>query len=434
MVSAFDRHLDAFRGYQATPWGRLRYEQVAANLGRHLPDRPSLAVLDVGGGNGLDAVRLAALGHRVTIVDMSRASLDEAMALAAAHGCADSIETRCADIADLTAVAVCDSYDVVMAHNVLQYAPRRAEALESMVSVLRPGGLLSVLVPNPASDPLTAAVRRGELDEAVRLLDAATRTSVTYDTEIDAVTATELAAELVAAGLGRPVRYGVRAVCDLISDDDAKHDPQFFAELLRLENLLADRHPYVETARFAHLIAAKPEATLPDSVADLEARRVPMDLAGYERRVRAEQCFVCAFLAGEPGYEHHTVFDDGEHVAFLNRYPTLPAYVLVVPRRHVEDVVGDLTTEQYLRLQSVVHRIARAVAAVTNPERTYVMSLGAKLGNAHVHWHIAPLPPGVPYACQQLYAVDASNGILDYNDTEMTQFATRIRAALADDS
>ncbi|MBF6341612.1 methyltransferase domain-containing protein [Nocardia abscessus] len=433
MVSAFDRHLDAFRGYQATPWGRLRYEQVAANLGRHLPNRP-LAVLDVGGGNGLDAVRLAALGHRVTVVDTSRASLEEAAALAEAHGCAQLIETRLAGAADLTEMAPRESFDVVIAHNVLQYVPHRAEALGAMASVLRPGGLISVLVPNPASDPLTAAVRRGELDEAVRLLDAATRTSVTYDTEIDAVTATELAAELVAAGLGRPVRYGVRAVCDLISDDDAKHDPRFFAQLLRLENLLADRHPYVETARFAHLIAAKPEATPPDNVADLEPRRVPMDLAGYERRVRAEQCFVCAFLAGEPGYEHHTVFDDGEHVAFLNRYPTLPGYVLVVPRRHVEDVVGDLTTEQYLRLQSVVHRVARAVAAVTNPERTYVMSLGAKLGNAHVHWHIAPLPPGVPYAHQQLYAVDAANGILDYSDAEMTQFATRIRAALADDS
>ena len=317
MVSAFDRHLDAFRGYQATPWGRLRYEQVAANLARHLPDRP-MTVLDMGGGNGLDAVRLAALGHRVTIVDMSRASLEEAIALAAAHGCAELVETRRAYIADLNAVAARDSFDMVMAHNVLQYVPDRPEALASMVSVLRPGGLLSVLVPNPASDPLTAAVRRGELDEAVRLLDAATRTSVTYDTEIDAVTATELAADMVAAGLGRPVRFGVRSVCDLISDDDAKHDPDFFAQLLRLENLLADRYPYVETARFAHLIAAKPEATSPDGVADLEARRMPMDMAGYERRVRSQQCFVCAFLAGEPGYEHHTVFDDGEHVAFLN--------------------------------------------------------------------------------------------------------------------
>ena len=31
-------------------------------------------------------------------------------------------------------------------------------------------------------------------------------------------------------------------------------------------------------------------------------------------------------------------------------------------------------------------------------ERLYLLSLGSHQGNAHVHWHIAPLPPGVPYA------------------------------------
>ncbi|MFI5783320.1 methyltransferase domain-containing protein [Nocardia sp. NPDC051570] len=429
MVSAFDRHLDAFRSYQETPWGRLRYEQVTTNLARHLPDRP-LKVLDVGGGNGLDALQLAGQGHQVTIVDPSQASLDEAATLAASHGCAERIQTCLADIEALPDVAAGDSFDLVMAHNVLQYVPDQAEALAATVRVLAPGGVLSVLVPNPVSDPLIAAVRRGELAEAIRLLDAPTRASLTYDVEVEVVTATELAADMVTAGMGRPARYGVRAVCDLISDDEAKHDPRFFAELLRLENLLADRHPYLETARFAHLIAEKPPAA-PQISARLDRRRVPMDMADYDRRVRSQQCFVCSFLAGEPGYAHHTVFDDGEHVGFLNRYPTLPGAVLVVPRRHVEDVVSDLTTEQYLRLQSAVHRVARAVAAVMDPERTYVMSMGAKLGNAHVHWHIAPLPPGIPYAHQQFHAVDAANGILDYDDTEMTQFATQIRAALA---
>lgn len=83
-----------------------------------------------------------------------------------------------------------------------------------------------------------------------------------------------------------------------------------------------------------------------------------MDLVGYARRVRDGPCFVCAFLAGEPGYEHVLLYDDGAHVAFLNRYPTLPGYALVAPRRHVEDVVGDLTPTEYLAMQAVVHRIA----------------------------------------------------------------------------
>ena len=44
--------------------------------------------------------------------------------------------------------------------------------------------------------------------------------------------------------------------------------------------------------------------------------RVPFDVADYERRVRAGGCFICGFLAGEPGMEHEELlYDDGRHVA-----------------------------------------------------------------------------------------------------------------------
>lgn len=155
-----------------------------------------------------------------------------------------------------------------------------------------------------------------------------------------------------------------------------------------------------------------------------------MDLAEYERRVRAGPCFVCAFLAGEPGYEHVLVYEDEAHVAFLSRYPTLYGYTLVVPRRHVEDVVRDLTSLEYLALQAVVYRVARAVAEVASPERTYLLSLGSMQGNAHVHWHVAPLPVGVPYERQQYHAVMAENGVLRCSPGELEELGVRIKAAL----
>jgi diadenosine tetraphosphate (Ap4A) HIT family hydrolase len=66
--------------------------------------------------------------------------------------------------------------------------------------------------------------------------------------------------------------------------------------------------------------------------------RVPFDAAAYERRVRAGGCFICAIVAGEPRMEHEELlYDDGLHVAFLSRYPTVRGYALVAPRRHVEE-------------------------------------------------------------------------------------------------
>jgi len=160
--------------------------------------------------------------------------------------------------------------------------------------------------------------------------------------------------------------------------------------------------------------------------------RVPFDIAAYEQRVKSGGCFVCGFLDGVPGSEHEVLYDDGDHVAFLGRYPTLRGHTLVVPRRHVEDVIRDLTPDEYLALQAVVHNVARAINEVLPTERTYVLSLGSMQGNMHVHWHIAPLPPGVPYEQQQYHALMAENGVLSQTPQETTALGAAIRAALAD--
>ncbi|MFU8875724.1 HIT family protein, partial [Micromonospora sp. SL4-19] len=140
---------------------------------------------------------------------------------------------------------------------------------------------------------------------------------------------------------------------------------------------------------------------------------------------------IACTLASDTPVGRRSKYDDGTHVAFLNRYPTLRGCALVVPRRHVEDVVRDLTSEEYLRLQAVVHRVARAIGEVTRPERTYLLSLGSMQGNSHVHWHIAPLPPGVPYEEQQYRALMAEHGIVRQTPQQIADLGARIRFALS---
>ncbi|MCP5099150.1 MAG: HIT family protein, partial [Chloroflexi bacterium] len=57
-------------------------------------------------------------------------------------------------------------------------------------------------------------------------------------------------------------------------------------------------------------------------------------------------------------------------------------------------------------------------------------SLGSQQANSHVHWHIAPLPYGVPFDKQQLNAIRFSNGILDMSDDEMHDLANHIRMGI----
>jgi diadenosine tetraphosphate (Ap4A) HIT family hydrolase len=146
------------------------------------------------------------------------------------------------------------------------------------------------------------------------------------------------------------------------------------------------------------------------------------------RREVGGRCFICEFLAGNPEFRHHVVYEDGRAIAFLQRFQTLYGYVIVAPKEHREQVTGDFELDEYLALQRVVHRVGEAVRQTVPTERLYLLSLGSQAGNSHVHWHVAPLPPGVPYDQQQLVALDTDEGV-DLSDGELAELAERIAAA-----
>jgi diadenosine tetraphosphate (Ap4A) HIT family hydrolase len=122
-------------------------------------------------------------------------------------------------------------------------------------------------------------------------------------------------------------------------------------------------------------------------------------------------------------------YEDEVAIAFLSRYPTLYGYCLVAPREHREQVTADFTELQYLALQKVVWRVGRALTRVVPTERLYVLSLGSQQANRHVHWHVVPLPPGVPLPEQQFRALDRAD-YLDIPESELTDLATRLRSEL----
>jgi S-adenosylmethionine-dependent methyltransferase len=255
-LPGFDTRLDAFLQWQASPWGRLRYIITEANLLRHVDSSPQ-RILDVAGGNGLEAVRLAARGHEVTVLDPAGAMLSHAQERAEAMDVADRLHVVQAGAEDAPELFGADSFDVVLCHNLLQYVDDRPGVLRAIMAPLRENGLLSVLAPNADSDPLRTAIRGLDPRKALHQLDSEVSYVDLFDIELPACTAAETMGHLTELGFGLVVRYGVRCVCDYIVDDERKHDPVFFAELERLELALADRMPYLLTARFFHLVAQR---------------------------------------------------------------------------------------------------------------------------------------------------------------------------------
>lgn len=157
--------------------------------------------------------------------------------------------------------------------------------------------------------------------------------------------------------------------------------------------------------------------------------RTPFDVAAYAARIQTSPCFICELVRGNPDFAHHMIAEDDDAVIFLSKYPTLEGYALVCPRAHREDLAEELSPGEYLALQARVHRLARALRQVFDAERIYVLSLGSQKGNRHLHWHVVPLPRGVPLEQQQYHALMAENGVLEIPEARMAELARRIGEA-----
>ena len=158
--------------------------------------------------------------------------------------------------------------------------------------------------------------------------------------------------------------------------------------------------------------------------------RKPVDVSELHRASESGLCFICEFLSGNPEFDHAVLDETDTAVAFLNRYPTLFGYALVAPKRHVEQVTGDFSEEEYVALQALIYRVSEAIRKVLAPERIYILSLGSQSANAHVHWHIAPLPPGVPPEEQQYHALMHEYGMIETSRQERFDFVKKVRAVL----
>jgi S-adenosylmethionine-dependent methyltransferase len=257
-AEVFERRTEAWVVWQTTPWGRLRYRLVARTLGTALERLGApCRVLDAGGGDGADSLLLAGQGHDVTILDHAGALL--ARAAAAAAGLAGRVRTVRADLDEPTSLDLVGTagFDLVLCHNVLHYLADVPATVDRLVRMVRPGGVLSLLAPNPAMDVLAMAIRRTSPADALALLDAGTVRSETFDRDMRRLDASSVEPALISSGCWVSHRFGIRCVIDLIADDELKSDPTFFADLERLELELCDREPYRQTARFWQVLAVR---------------------------------------------------------------------------------------------------------------------------------------------------------------------------------
>lgn len=214
----------------------------------------ALDVLDIGGGTGGFAVRVAELGHRVTVVDPSPDALASLDRRAREVGVA--VAGRQGDLSTLLDVTGSESADVVLCHGVLEVVEDPGAALATLREVLRPGGTLSLLV----GQRLAAVVARamaGHFAQALTMLDqppgATTRDQGGRSGR--RFTEGEVTALLDDAGFEVSAVHGIRVFADLVPGSLLDLEPGATAALVDLERAVSERPEFRPLATQLHLLA-----------------------------------------------------------------------------------------------------------------------------------------------------------------------------------
>ncbi|MCX6401192.1 MAG: methyltransferase domain-containing protein [Propionibacteriales bacterium] len=227
--------------------GSVRTAVVWDALEAALADGPR-DVVDLGGGTGGFAVRLAESGHRVRVVDPS----PDALASLGRRAQEADLEVSGlqGDVTDLVEVVGAASADVVLCHGVLEVVDP-VVALDHIGQVLRPGGLLSLVVGQRHAAVLARAMA-GSFPQARALLDGLepvdTRTGHRF-------VVGEIEKLLVDGGFSITAIHGVRVFTDLVPAALVDIEPGAAAALMDLERAVAGRPEYFPLATQLHLLA-----------------------------------------------------------------------------------------------------------------------------------------------------------------------------------
>jgi histidine triad (HIT) family protein len=132
-------------------------------------------------------------------------------------------------------------------------------------------------------------------------------------------------------------------------------------------------------------------------------------------------CIFCDILDGKR--DGHIVYEDNDHIAFLDKYPIDDGHTLVIPRKHHEKIT-DMDSSDVGKIFSLVPKIAKAVLAGAGAD---AFSLAQNNGKAakqiipHVHIHIIPRynNKGTVWTKRQIPS-----------DDMLSELAAKIRSAL----
>mgnify|MGYP000928825952 FL=1 len=211
-----------------------------------------LRVLDAGGGEGQTAIRMAQLGHHVTLCDVSQEMLKRAQAAAEEKGVSGNMHFVHCPVQDI-AQHLASPVDLILFHAVLEWVADPVAVLQKLWTVLRSGGALSLMFYN-ADGLLMHNMVAGNFDYVQ--VGMPKRKKRTLSPDYPRAPA-EVYRWLEQIGWQITGKTGVRVFHDYLRDKTQQQ--RSFEMLLELETRYCRQEPYISLGRYIHVTARKPQ-------------------------------------------------------------------------------------------------------------------------------------------------------------------------------
>lgn len=224
---------------------------LSRQLTRWRADRglTDFTVVDLGGGTGTLAITLAMTSDgacpTVTVIDPNLDALASLHRRIDEQRLSDRVRGIQGDAAELTDLVPAASVDVLVCHRTLEVVDDPATALAAMATVVRPGGVLSLVVPQRRAAVLSQALA-GHVGAAIAAIDDPSR----FD--LDQVS------ELVgASGFTVQEIDGIGALAGHVPPAALEHETGPADQLYELESRLSRDAAFRAIAPWAHLFAMR---------------------------------------------------------------------------------------------------------------------------------------------------------------------------------
>lgn len=204
-------------------------------------------VLDVGGGQGQLALYLAALGHHVTVIDISDEMLELARTRANEAGLCERMRFIRAPLQEIAQLSL-GQFDLVMCHAVLEWLVDQRSAIDLLKAQVSLNGALSLMYFNHEAH-LMANMVYGNFDYVQKGLKVKQKVGLSPNNPIKQA---DMAAWLEAAKLTIAQKTGVRCFHDYLRELNKADDD--FDALLELELKYNRQEPYASIGRYTHLM------------------------------------------------------------------------------------------------------------------------------------------------------------------------------------